>query len=90
MSTTTPAGPAAQSPPLSKLYAEFVTKEVVKAAAAHIFDDLRVTLKGHLQSHPLPGCEAQAQAVMDLLSEVECRYYNEFKLAEVMEEVLNR
>ena len=76
--------------PLSKIYAEFVTKEVVKAAAAHIFDDLRATLKGHLQGHAAPGCEAQAQAVLDLLSEVECRYYNEFKLAEVMEEVMSR
>ena len=76
--------------PLSKLYAEFVTKEVVKAAAAHIFDDLRATLKGHLQANPVPGCQAQAQAVLDLLSEVECRYYNEFKLPDVMEEVMSR
>jgi len=77
-------------PPLSDSYARFVTKEVLKAAAAHIFDDLRATLKARLYDAPTPGCEEQARAVMDLLSDVECRYYNEFNMTEVMDEVMSR
>jgi len=39
-----------------------------------------------------PGQESgdQAQKVMELLSDVECRYYNEFKLQDVFDEVLER
>lgn len=74
----------------SRQYAQFVAKEVVKASAAHIFDDLRATLAAHFRDAPEPGCAEQAKKVLELLSDVECRYYNEFNLQEVFEEVLER
>ena len=74
----------------SRQYAQFVAKEVVKASAAHIFDDLRATLAAHFRDNPAPGCPDGAQKVMDLLSDVECRYYNEFRLQDAFEEVLER
>lgn len=74
----------------SRQYAHFVAKEVVKASAAHIFDDLRQTLKSHFEGNPDPAFAEQARKVMELLSDVECRYYNEFNLGETFEEVLER
>lgn len=74
----------------SRQYAQFVAKEVVKAAAATIFDDLRHTLSTHFKENPGQTSGDQAQKVMELLSDVECRYYNEFKLQEVFDEVLER
>lgn len=74
----------------SRQYAQYIAKEVVKEAAAHIFDDLRATLSAHFKENPEPGCEEQATRVMELLSDVECRYYNEFKVPEVFEEVVER
>ena len=69
----------------SRQYAQFVAKEVVKASAAHIFDDLRDTLATHFRDNP--ACPEQAGKVMELLSDVECRYYNEFNLPKVFDEV---
>jgi hypothetical protein len=74
----------------SRQYAQFVTKEVVKASAANIFDDLRATLSAHFRDNPAPECADQAKKVMELLSDVECRYYNEFNLRDIFEEVLER
>ena len=74
----------------SRQYAQFVAKEVVKAAAATIFDDLRHTLSTHFKGNPGQGSGDQAQKVMELLSDVECRYYNEFNMQDVFEEVLER
>jgi len=74
----------------SRQYAQFVTKEVVKAAAATIFDDLRHTLSTHFKDNPGQEGGDQAQKVMELLSDVECRYYNEFNLQEVFDEVSER
>jgi len=74
----------------SRLYAQFVAKEVVKTSTAYIFDSLRAALKVHFAEHPAPGCEEQASKVMEILSDVECAYYNEFKLQEAFDEVLER
>lgn len=74
----------------SRQYAQFVAKEVVKASAAHIFDDLRATLSAYFKDSGDPGCGEQAKKVMELLSDVECRYYNEFNLQGTFEEVLER
>ncbi|WP_243358908.1 hypothetical protein [Fundidesulfovibrio terrae] len=74
----------------SRQYAQFVSKEVVKEAAARIFDDLRGTLSQYLKDNAVPGCEAQAERIMELLSDVEVRHYNEFKLQDVFEEVIER
>jgi hypothetical protein len=71
----------------SRQYAQFVAKEVVKAAAASIFDDLRRTLSAHFKENPGQERGDQAQKVMELLSDVECRYYNEFKWQNVFDEV---
>ncbi len=74
----------------SRQYAQFLCKEVVKASAAAIFDDLRATFSAHLRDNPgQPGPEL-GRAVMDLLSDVECRYYNTFNLQENFDEVLER
>lgn len=82
--------PNESSPRFSQNYALFVAKEVLKEAAGSIFDDLRQTLKAHFANHTTPGCEEQAGAVMDLLSDVECRYYNTFDLPAVFHEVIER
>lgn len=74
----------------SRQYAQFVSKEVVKEAAAHIFDDLRATLRSHFESSGTAVEKAEADRVMELLSDVECRYYNEFKLQDVFDEVIER
>lgn len=75
----------------SRQYAQFISKEVVKEAAAHIFDDLRRTLGDYLKGADAPeDCREQAERVMELLSDVECRYYNEFKLQDVFDEVVER
>ena len=74
----------------SRQYAQFVAKEVVKTSTAHIFDSLRAALKAHFEEHPAPGCEEQASKVMEILSDVECAYYNEFSLQEAFDEVLER
>ncbi len=74
----------------SRQYAQFVAKEVVKTSTAHIFDSLRAALGAHFKENPAPGCEAQAAKVMEILSDVECAYYNEFKLQEAFDEVLER
>lgn len=74
----------------SRQYAQFVAKEVVKASTAHIFDSLRAALADHFKNNPTPGCEPQAAKVMEILSDVECAYYNEFNLQEAFEEVLER
>jgi hypothetical protein len=74
---------------LSQNYAFYVAKEVVKAAVAYLTDDMRRTLGEHLKNCP-PGCQEWAQQTVDLLSEVEVRYYNEFDLPEVFAEVLSR
>lgn len=79
-----------QSEKYSRQYAQFVAKEVVKASTAKIFDDLRHTLAAHFKAHPDPGCRERDGKVMELLSDVECRYYNEFNLQEAFEEVLER
>lgn len=75
---------------LSQTYALFVTKEVLKEAAGSIFDDMRRTLSEHFAQNPVPGCQEQASTVMDLLSDVECRYYNTFDLPAVFNEVTER
>jgi len=74
----------------SKQYAQFVTKEVVKASAAHIFDDLRATLTKFFQDNPGADSAQTAKQVLELLSDVECRYYNEFRLQDAFDEVLTR
>ena len=74
----------------TKQYAQFVTKEVVKASAAHIFDDLRATLAEFFRENPGADNRETAKRVMELLSDVECRYYNTFSLQEVFDEVLTR
>jgi hypothetical protein len=74
----------------SRQYAQFVAKEVVKAAAASIFDDLRHTLSTHFKENPGQPSDDQAKKVMELLSDVECRYYNEFNLQGVFDEVSER
>ena len=80
-----------QSPPgLSPNYAFFVTKEVVKAAMAYLTDDLHLHLKEHLEQNCPPGCHDWAKRVTEILSEAECRYYNQFNLAEAFAEVLER
>lgn len=74
----------------SRQYAQFVSKEVVKAAAAHIFDDLRQTLGEYLKDPAAPDeCREQAEKVMELLSDVECRYYNEFSIQDAFNEVMD-
>lgn len=77
-------------PQFTQNYALFVTKEVLKEAAGSIFDDMRQTLSAHFANHPHPGCEEQAKKVMELLSDVECRYYNTFDLPAVFHEVMER
>lgn len=74
----------------SRQYAQFVAKEVVKTSTAFIFDSLRAALTEHFKSNPAAGCEGQASKVLEILSDVECAYYNEFKLQEAFEEVLER
>ncbi|MFZ5427382.1 MAG: hypothetical protein ACOZEN_10420 [Thermodesulfobacteriota bacterium] len=74
----------------SRQYAQFVSKEVVKEAAAHIFDDLRATLRAHFEAAGAAVDKAQADKVMEVLSDVECRYYNEFRLQDVFDEVIER
>ena len=74
----------------SRQYAQFVAKEVVKTSTAYIFDSLRAALKAHFAEHPAPGCEEQASKVLEILSDVECAYYNEFKLQDAFDEVLER
>jgi len=71
----------------SRQYAQFVAKEVLKASAAFIFDDLRATLGAHFKEAATPEAKDQAQKAMDLVSDVECRYYNEFKWQDVFEDV---
>jgi len=71
-------------------YARFITKEVVKASAAHIFDDLRATLAEFFKDNPDADSTETAKRVMELLSDVECRYYNEFRQQDVFDEVLTR
>ena len=80
--------PDKQRETYSRQYAQFVAKEVVKASAAQIFDDLRHTLSAHFTQNPGQKSGDQAQKVMELLSDVECRYYNEFQLQDVFDEVL--
>ena len=74
----------------SRQYAQFVAKEVVKASTSHIFDDLRATLEVFFKENPDSDGAETAKWVMELLSDVECRYYNEFKLQDVFDEVLTR
>ena len=74
----------------TRQYAQFVTKEVVKASSAHIFDDLRATLAQFFKDNPGADSGDTAKRVMELLSDVECRYYNEFKPQDVFDEVLTR
>jgi len=74
----------------SKQYAQFVAKEVVKASAAHIFDDLRATLTEFFKNNPGTDDTETAKRVLELLSDVECRYYNEFRPQDVFDEVLTR
>jgi len=74
----------------SRQYAQFVAKEVVKESTARIFDDLRQAFSGYFRENAVPGCEEQAARIMELLSDVEVRHYNDFKLQDVFEEVLER
>lgn len=75
---------------LTEPYARFVTKEVLKAQAAHIFDDLRRTLGRHLESADTPEGRQEAKRALELLSDVECRFYTEFDWQTVFDEVLTR
>ena len=74
----------------SRQYAQFVSKEVVKESAAYIFDALRAALREHFAMNPQAVSPIEAQRVMETLSDVECRYYNEFRLQDVFEEVIER
>jgi len=70
----------------SRQYAQYVAKEAVKASAGKIFDDLRAAFKAGMEAAPQ---DAQAlRRALDLLSDVECRYYNEFDIQAVFEEIL--
>ena len=74
----------------SRQYAQFVAKEVMKATAADIFDNLRRALKDALAAAPDKKPEELAEMVMDTLSDVEVAFYNGFDLAAVFEEVTSR
>lgn len=74
----------------SRQYAQYIAKEVTKEAAASIFGTLRAALKEHA-SAPQNRISPEASArILEVLSDVECRYYNEFKPNEVFEEVVSR
>jgi ABC-type transport system involved in cytochrome bd biosynthesis fused ATPase/permease subunit len=74
----------------SRQYAQFVSKEVMKAAAADIFDNLRRDMRDALAAAPGKSPEELAEIVMETLSDVEVAFYNDFDLAAVFEEVTSR
>lgn len=74
----------------SRQYAQYVSKEVMKATAADIFDNLRRAMRDALAAAPDKSPEELAGLVMDTLSDVEVAFYNDFDLAAVFEEVTSR